>query len=284
MKKALTLLLLAAALSWSLPGPAAADIPGRVVELPTVKLWIADTGGNGEAVILLHPRTGNADFWQNTLPALADAGFRAIAIDNPGWARSISTDPENPEPVANTIDALLDELGIDKAHIVGTAMGGYVALDFAAWRPERTLTLTLAATGLGLHDDVEYRAFRERARIPVMDEQPSHIREMSPSYRAANPDGVARWQAIYANAQQEGTVRPPLREPNTPAKLAGLRMPVLVRAGGTDLVTPSGGIRLWSLHITAPMQLVVVPEAGHVLAWEQPEVFNRTLIEFLRRN
>lgn len=262
----------------------AQELAGRHVNLPSVKLWIVDTGGDGEAVVLLHPRTGNADFWQNTLPALADAGYRAIAIDNPNWARSVSVDPRDPAPVADTIDALLDALGIESAHIVGTAMGGYVALDFAAWRSERTRTLTLAATGLGLHDDTEYRAFRDRAEVPGLRELPSHIREMSPSYRAGNPDGVARWLEIYANAQQEGTVRPPLREPNTPEKLAALQMPVLVIAGGTDLVTPSGGIRLWSRHIAAPMEFVVVPEAGHVLVWEQPDVFNRTLLDFLGKD
>ncbi len=55
-------------------------------------------------------------------------------------------------------------------------------------------------------------------------------------------------------------------------------------AGGIDLVTPSGAMRLWSRHITAPKEFLVIPEAGHVLVWEQPEVFNRILIDFLHKN
>lgn len=262
----------------------AAELPGRYVDLPGVRLYMIDTGGDGDAVILLHPRTGNSAYWQYTLPALAEAGYRAIAIDNPGWGNSVLDDAANPAPVADTIDALLDHLGLDGVHVVGTAMGGYVAMDYAAYRPERTRSLVIAASGLGIEGDAEYRAFRERARIPVMDEQPSHLREMSPTYRGMNPEGVSRWLELYDNAQQEGTVRPPLRAPNTPAKLASLTSPTLVVAGGTDLVTPSGGMRLWSRHITAPKEFVVIPEAGHVLVWEQPGVFNRLLIDFLGRH
>ena len=262
----------------------AAEEPGRYVDLPGVRLFLIDSGGTGEVVILLHPRTGNSAYWQYTVPALAEAGYRAIAIDNPGWGKSIVDSADNPAPVADTIDTLLDHLGLDEVHIVGTAMGGYVAMDYAASRPERTRSLVIAASGLGIRDDPEYTTFRERARIAAMDEQPSYIREMSPTYRGMNPAGVARWLEIYNNAQQEGAVRPPLRAPNTPKKLASLRSPTLVIAGGADLVTPSGAMRLWSRHIKAPKEFVVIPEAGHVLVWEQPDVFNRILIDFLRQH
>jgi pimeloyl-ACP methyl ester carboxylesterase len=262
----------------------AEELPGRFIDLPTVRLWITDSGGTGEAVILLHPRTGNSEFWQHTIPALSKAGYRAIAVDNPGWGKSAVHDAQNPEPVADTIEALIDHLGLDKIHVVGTAMGGYVAFDYATWQPERTKSLVIAASGLGMQNDPEYREFRERAKIPGMDKQTSDIREVSPNYRGMNPEGVARWKEIYNNAQRDDSVRPPLRAPNTPEKLASLRVPSLLIAGGMDLVTPSGGMRLWSRHITAPKEFVVVAEAGHVLVWEQPKVFNKLLIDFLQKH
>nr|NIN34226.1 alpha/beta fold hydrolase [Gammaproteobacteria bacterium] len=119
----------------------AAELTGEYVNLPKVQLWIIDSGGEGEAIILLHPRTGNSQFWQNTIPALAEAGYRAIAIDNPGWGKSRVDDPKNPDPVAVTLSALINELGLDRVHVVGTAMGGYVALDYAAAYPEQTRSL-----------------------------------------------------------------------------------------------------------------------------------------------
>ena len=51
-----------------------------------------------------------------------------------------------------------------------------------------------------------------------------------------------------------------------------------------DLLTPSGAVRLWSRHITAPKEFLVMPEGGHVLVWEQPDVFNQTLINFLQKH
>ena len=75
-----------------------------------------------------------------------------------------------------------------------------------------------------------------------------------------------------------------MKAPNTPEKLASLRVPTLVIAGGMDLLTPSGAIRLWSRHITAPKEFLVMPEGGHVLVWEQPDVFNQTLINFLQKH
>ena len=278
------LVLFTLATIWTSPGAFAAEFPGRFVDLPTVQLWIIDSGGTGEPIILLHPRTGNSEFFQNTVPALAEAGYRAIAIDNPGWGKSIVRNGQDPVPVADTLDVLIDHLGLEQVHVVGTAMGGYVALDFAASRPGRTKSLVIAASGLGLEGDPEYDAFRERAEIPGMAEQPSDFREISPNYRATNPEGVARWKEIYNNGQQEGAIRPPLLIPNTPEKLASIRVPTLIIAGGIDLVTPSGAMRLYSRHLTAPNEFVVIPEAGHVLVWEQPDVFNQTLIDFLKKH
>ena len=278
----LYLALFALAAFWT--SGAGAELPGRFVDLPTVRLWMIDSGGSGEPVILLHPRTGNSEIWQHTVAALAENGYRAIAIDHPGWGKSEVHDAQNPAPVAETIDALLDHLELDQVHVVGTAIGGYIAMDYAAWQPERTKSLVIAASGLGLQNDPEYAAFRERARIPAVDRQPSYIREISPTYRGMNPEGVTRWREIYKNAQQQGAVEPPLRTPNTPEKLASIRVPTLVIAGGTDLVTPSGAMRLWSRHIRATKEFLVIPEAGHVLVWEQPQVFNQILIDFLQRH
>ncbi len=278
------LVLLALAGFADSPHAHAAEPTGQLVDLPGVKLWITDSGGAGDAVILFHPNTGNSDIWQYTVPALAQAGYRAIALDKPGWGRSIVPEGQDPVPVVESLDALLDLLELQEVHLVGTANGGYFAFDYASWRPERVKSLVIAASGLGLEDDPEGDAFRERAAIPGMRQQPSEIREISPSYRANNPEGVARWKDIYDNSRQAGAVEPPLRTPNTPEKIAALSVPIFVIAGGIDLVTPSGAVRLWAEHLTVPYDWLLMPEAGHMLVWEQPETFNRALIDFLREH
>jgi pimeloyl-ACP methyl ester carboxylesterase len=282
------LVLIAFAGLWAIPAAQAAESQsvsdGRHVDLPNVQLWITDSGGNGEPVILFHPNTGNSEIWQYNIPALAEAGYRVIAFDKPGWGKSLVREGQAPLPVVETLDALFDFLELEEVHLIGTANGGYFAFDYAIWNPERVKSLVIAASGLGLDDDPEGEAFRSRAEIPGMRQQPSEIRELSPLYRGMNPEGVARWLEIHDNAQQEGATEPPLMVPNTPSKIAALNVPMFVIAGGIDLVTPSGAIRLWSEHLTVPYDWLLVPEAGHVLIWEQPEVFNQAVIEFLQKH
>src|SRR5712671_4394735 len=195
------------------------------VDLPNVKLWVTDSGGTGDPVILLHANTGTSENWQKQTPALVQAGYRVIAFDRPGWGKSVVHAGMKPISVAEDLDALADHLGLSRFHLLGVAGGGYIALDYAAWRPERLKSLVLAATGLGLTADEEAVTFRTRAAIPGFAQLPSDVREMSPSYRGMNPEGVARWMEIYARSKQAGAVEPPLRTPNTNAKVASITSP-----------------------------------------------------------
>jgi pimeloyl-ACP methyl ester carboxylesterase len=256
---------------------------GTFVDLPNVRLWVTDSGGSGDAVILLHANTGTSASWQKQVPALTQAGHRVIAIDRPGWGKSSVREGVPPVSVAEDVDALADHLGLEKFHLIGTAGGGYIALDYAAWRPQRLRSLVLAATGLGLQGDAEAESFRKGAAIPGFDRQPPEVREMSPSYRGLNPQGMAQWKEIETHAKQPGAVELPLRSPNTDAKIAAITTPTLVIAGDVDLTTPSGAIRLWARHLKA-YDWLLIPEAGHAVAWEQPEAFNQGVLAFLHKH
>jgi len=264
-------------------GARADETPGAFVDLPNVRLWVTDSGGSGDPVILLHANTGTSENWQKQAPALVQAGYRVIAFDRPGWGKSTVHEGMKPISVAEDLDALADHLRLDKFHLVGVAGGGYVALDYAAWRPGRLKSLVVAASGLGLVGDEEADTFRKRAAIPGFNQLPPEVREMSPSYRGMNPQGVARWKEIQAHAMQAGAVVPPLRTPNTDAKIASITTPILVIAGGVDLTTPSAAIRLWAKHLKT-YDWLLIPEAGHSLAWEQPDAFNQAVLAFLRQH
>lgn len=273
-------------LAWlALPAspPHAQDAAGAFVELPDVRLWVTDTGGSGDAVILLHANTGTSESWQKQVPALAQAGYRVIAIDRPGWGKSVVREGAKPVSVAEDLDALADRLQLPSFHLIGTAGGGYIAVDYAAWRPQRLKSLVVAASGLGLQGDTEGDAFRRGAAIPGFASLPPEVREMSPSYRGMNPAGVARWKEIEAHAKQPGGPVPPLHTPNTNAKVASLTTPILVVAGDVDLTTPSAAIRLWAKHLKS-YDWLLIPEAGHSVIWEQPEAFNQGVIAFLRKH
>jgi pimeloyl-ACP methyl ester carboxylesterase len=264
-------------------GARADEASGAFVNLPNVKLWVTDTGGTGEPVVLLHPNTGTSEVWQKQASALVQAGYRVIAFDRPGWGRSAVHEGMKPVSVAEDLEDLADHLGLGRFHLVGVAGGGYIALDYAAWRPDRLKSLVLGATGLGLTGDAEAESFRARAAIPGFDRQPPEVREMSPSYRGMDPEGVARWKEIEAHALQPGAVIPPQRTPNTDAKVASIKTPTLVIAGDVDLTTPSAAIRLWAKHLKA-FDWVLIPEAGHAVAWEQPDAFNQAILAFLHKH
>ncbi len=266
------------------PSAQGADMSGAFVELPNAKLWATDTGGTGDPVILLHANTGTSEAWQKQLPVLVQAGYRAIAFDRPGRGKSVAHAGMKPISVTETLDALVGHLKLGKIHLIGVAGGGYVALDYAAWRPERLKSLVLAATGLGLALDEEALTFRKLAEIPGFRELPAEVREMSPSYRGMNPDGVARWKEIYENAKRGGGPHAPeLRTPNSYAKVASIKTPTLVIAGDVDLTSPSGAIRLWARHLKGH-EWALIPEAGHSVAWEQPEAFNEAVLNFIRKH
>jgi pimeloyl-ACP methyl ester carboxylesterase len=259
------------------------ETAGAFVDLPNVKLWVTDSGGTGEPVILMHANTGTSETWEKQTPALMQAGYRVIAFDRPGWGKSMVHPGASPISVAEDLDALADRLKLGKFHLLGVAGGGYVAVDYAAWRPERLRSLVVAASGLGLVGDDEAEAFRKRAAIPGFNQLPAEVREMSPSYRGMDPQGVARWKAIEQRAMQPGAVVPPLRTPNTDQKIAAITTPILVIAGDVDLTTPSAAVRLWAKHLQA-YDWALIPEAGHSVAWERPEAFNHAVLAFLRQH
>ena len=113
---------------------------GAHAELPGVKLWFIDTGGAGEPVMLLHPNTGTSETWEPQIAGLSQAGYRVIAFDRRGWGKSFADEKPGAKSgsVAEDLDALVDYLKIERFHLLGVAGGGFIAMDYAAWRPKRS--------------------------------------------------------------------------------------------------------------------------------------------------
>jgi pimeloyl-ACP methyl ester carboxylesterase len=277
--------LAVAGLSFALPGHAAESSPaGRYAELAGVKLWFTDTGGAGTPIVLLHANTGTSESWQPQVTAFAREGYRVIAFDRRGWGKSMADPTTGPQPgsVAGDLDALADYLKLDKFHLVGVAGGGFVSIDYAAWRPERLRSLVVAAS-TGQFAEEEMRDFTARIEIPELRKLPAVYREVGPSYRGANPEGTKRWIDIDNHAQQPGAAPQPLRTSNTFAKLEHLTMPVLVMAADADLLAPPALMRAWAAHLKGH-EWATVPDSGHAIAWEHPDVFNDTVLTFVKRH
>jgi pimeloyl-ACP methyl ester carboxylesterase len=277
-----------AALAFGLSGYAtcghAAEPTGRYADLPGVKLWFTDTGGDGFPIVLLHANTGTSESWEVNAAAFSGQGYRVIAFDRRGWGRSLADPATGPQPgsVAGDLDALADHLKLGSFHLVGVAGGGFIALDYAAWRPGRLRSLVVAAS-TGQFSEPEMREITARLEIPEIRKQSAVYREVGPSYRVADPEGTKRWIEIDEHARQSGAPAQPLRTPNTFAKLADVTMPVLVMAADADLLAPPALMRTWAARLKG-YEWAAVPDSGHAIAWEHPDIFNANVLAFLKRH
>ena len=274
-------------MSLAIASLAAAQTPGLVrqqsVALPGVKLWFTDTGGSGTPIILLHANTGTSASWQAQAEAFSKAGYRVIAFDRRGWGKSIADPATGAQPgtVAEDLQNLTAYLKLEKFHLVGVAGGGLVALDYAAWHPEKLLSLVFSASTGGIQDK-EVQEFIARFTLPGFAGWPEDKKELSLSYRGSNPAGVRNWLDVEEHArQQDVPASPPLRTPNTFAKLAAINVRTLVMAGDTDFYAPPGLMKLVGHHIRSA-EWALIPDSGHSVAWEQSAIFNRNVLGFLK--
>jgi pimeloyl-ACP methyl ester carboxylesterase len=264
----------------------AADEPasGMYAELAGVKLWFTDTGGTGVPIVLLHANTGTSAVWESQIASFARAGYRVIAFDRRGWGKSVAdaTTGSQPGSVAGDLDLLADYLKLDRFHLLGLAGGGFAALDYAAWRPERLRSLVIGGS-TGDVQDKEIADFTARIEIPEIRKQPAAYREVGPSYRGANPEGTKRWTALEEHSRQPGAPVQPPRTPNTLAKIATIPTATLIIAADADLLAPPAVMRIWAANVKNH-EWTMMQDAGHAMAWEQPGAFNDKVLEFVRRH
>ncbi|MDO9380800.1 MAG: alpha/beta hydrolase [Nocardioidaceae bacterium] len=246
----------------------------------TSPLWHHDTGGTGPALVLLHAFPLSSSTWDRLLPEL-DEGRRVVLVDLPGLGRSAV--PEGEPTMARARDlvlALLDDLGIERAVLMGVSTGGYVALAVAARAPERLAGLVLGSTSTrriapdvpqdrrDTADRVEQDGGTASVRGSADDglgatahrEQPGLVDLLRGIIDAADPRGVA-WMA-RAIASRDDTTQ----------ALADLDRPVLLLFGAEDEGTPPvrGEEMRDARGAASDTELVVLDGTGHLTALEQP--------------
>jgi pimeloyl-ACP methyl ester carboxylesterase len=252
--------------------------------VPGARIFYRDTGGSGVPAILLHAATGSSRVWEYQIAAFTAAGYRVIAFDRRGWGRTEINAGESQGTAADDLLALLDQLGLDRVHVIGTAAGGFVALDFALSYPKRVRSLVVA-NSIGGVQDADFLELGRRIRPPQFDALPPEFRELGPSYRAGNAAGTQRWVDFEKMSRAPGppAAPQPLRNRITFALLETIQAPTLLLTGDADLYAPPPVLRLFAARIKGA-EVSIVPEAGHSTYWEQPELFNRAVLNFLGKH
>lgn len=264
------------------PSPPPQLPDGRYVDVPGARLWTIDTGGHGPTIVLLHSAVCATSHWCYQLAPLHDAGFRVVAYDRRGYGRSQAGPAPDAEarvnPSATDCISLLGALGVGAAHVVGIAQGGRIATEVAVARPDLVASLALVASTGG----VRFPAPVPGAP-PLMPTDftsyPTWFTELGAPYRSVDPAGTLRWIALGDNSHPPGLNGPVVRL--NPADLAGIESPLLLLGGDADPFTPPPVLR--RMHELRPdARLEILHECGHSPQWERPDLFNATLVDFVR--
>ena len=263
--------------------PIPEQVPAKegMAELPDTHLGYWDTGGSREPVVFLHPASGSALIWLYQQPVFAKAGYRVIAYSRRNYYNSDSAPQDNPGAGSEDLQNLIEFLRLEKFHIVSSAAGGNVAADYALSHPDRLLSLTVSSNNLAATKGyiAETAAM---IKLKEWDDLPRWFRELGPSYRGASREGVAKWTELNRKSETGRGARQKLVNVVTPEKLETLEVRTLLITGGADMFTPPSIMRMIARHVPNN-EVVIVPECGHSPYWEQPEFFNRTVLEFIGR-
>ena len=261
------------------PIPEQAPAKEGMAELSDTRLGYWDTGGSGEPILLLHPASGSALVWLYQQPVFARAGYRVIAYSRRNYYNSDPAPADNPGTASGDLQNFVEYLGLEKFHIVSSAAGGSVAADYALSHPERLLSLTVSSNNLAAAKGYIAEA-AAKIRTKEWDDLPRWFRELGPSYRAANPEGVVRWTELNHRSELGKGARQKLANVVTPEKLESLKVRTLLMTGAADMFTPPSILRMIARHVP-DSEVVIVSECGHSPYWEQPEFFNHTVLEFI---
>lgn len=256
-----------------------------------------EESGQGVPVVFVHEFAGDHRSFEPQVRFFSRS-HRCIAFDSRGYLPSDV--PETPEAYGQDaaredVRAVLDGLGLERAHIVGHSMGAYTALHVAIHYPERCLSVAAIGCGWGSRPDQRderaalcadlARMFREE---PMAEAAARYARQpMRKPFEAKDPRGFAEFKKALADhsaaglaltmAQVQGR-RPTLWDLEEP--LSRLEAPLLVMVGDEDDPCLDGSV---FLKRTAPgAALVVAPRSGHTLPLEEPAAVNAALAELFR--
>ena len=232
-----------------------------------------------DTIVFLHGAGGNHISWWQQVPRFREQ-YRCISLDQRGFGRSLDPSGEGVTRFTDDLEALLDELGIERAALVAQSMGGRSALGFAVRSPERVPALVMADTW-GFFDwpELQERAEALRAAQGDAASAPLTERALGPAFQASNPAGTFLYRQIFdlnpPRAQQPLTAGAPSK-----AEVEALAVPSLFLVGSEDALTPPEILR--AVHEIVPgSRFVEVPGCGHSVYFEQPDTFNEIVGGFL---
>jgi 3-oxoadipate enol-lactonase len=258
------------------------------------RLYFEETG-SGSPILFVHEFAADYASWEPQMRHFARS-HRCIAYSARGYTPSEvpAADAFTYEHFRDDALAVLDHLGIERAHLVGLSMGAYSSLQVGLHRPERVLSLTLAGIGTG-SEPAHMEAFRDSAQRNARDFETLGSPEVAKVYgrspnripfKIKDPRGFAEFVDALSRHDAQGSAHTQRGfQGNRPSlyaledQIRKLSLPVLIICGDEDdaCIQPSLFLKQ---HIPAS-GLAMFPKTGHILNLEEPALFNETLARFL---
>jgi len=238
-------------------------------------------------VLLLHGLGANSSSWQLQMPVLLTAGFRPIAPDLPGFGQSHPGQGRwSIHSAARVVAAAINQLHAAPLHIVGISMGGTVALQLAVDYPEMVKKLVLVSTFARLWPESlgGWLYFAQRAFLVWgrgLDAQAQYVAaRIFPGIAQEDLRLALFEQIMQANPAVYKAAMRSLGLFNVLGRLKNIRAQTLVVTGEKDSTVPIHNQHPLVERIPGAKQ-VLLANAGHALCVEQPDLFNKYLIDFL---
>ena len=260
-----------------------------------VALHVESTGA-GAPVLFIHEFAGDHRSWEPQARYFG-RGYRCVTYAARGYPPSgVPADPAaySQQRAVEDAVAVLDGLGIGRAHVVGLSMGGFTALHLTLRHPDRVTSAVVAGAGYGAPPE-RAEAFRAECAATAAAFESEGAQQVARRYAVGparvqfqnkNPRGWAEFAAALAQHSALGSAltmrgvqaaRPSLYALRD--ELAGVRTPMLLLVGDEDEGCLETALMLKRTIPTAG--LAILPQTGHTANLEEPEVFNTAVDRFL---
>jgi pimeloyl-ACP methyl ester carboxylesterase len=243
--------------------------------------------GAGPAVVFAHGVGGNHASWFQQVPFFCRY-YRTVTMDQRGFGRSLDTNGLGRGNFVDDLRALLDYLGIEKACLVAQSMGGSTMMGFAVQYPQRVSALVMADTLVGITLPDELRT-RQQQNAEATRNLSQLERVVARDFPKRNPNMAELYLEVASfNANNDNRFStPPGSVQAKPIVMdeiiaAAKTVPMLFLVGREDVLQPPEIVSAASRMIPNA-QLTIVPDAGHSVYWESPDVFNFEVQRFLAR-
>ena len=255
-----------------------------------VKLYYELHGPPGADVLILSNGVlMSTASWAYQTPVLS-RHFRVLLYDCRGmWQSEHPAGPYTLDLHAEDLKALMNALGIKKAHIGGISYGAEISMVFASEYPERTRSLVLSSAvseiGPRLQEITDTWIAAVRARDPDIFYDVTYPVNFSEAWIAANPEALSaareRYHALDMDAMLELLLC--FSRLDFTSQLHKITAPTLVMVGENDSLKPRQYAEIIRREI-ANSEFAVIPHAGHAVLWEQAGIFNSLILGFLTKH